>query len=297
MKKWKVILASVIALLVLVITPLTVMAQSPTTPAVTAAPAFHGSLAIVAPRAVRVNTALSLTVFLRADQTPVAGVHVWAVTKDNVDKLKADVKALRENTSIKAADKDFEPLAAAYGISLGTTDNNGKLSPTFKDPGNYVLAAFKKGYSPDFSVLAVRNGAQALAITAPKRALPNTPVDIMVHLRGSDAPVADAGVWAVTLENAQALKDKLTQAQTANPQASDFANILSANAKLIGKTGADGKLSYSFANEGRYALIAFKTDFRPALSGIVIATPNPTPAATTPVRPNTTATVTPTPGK
>ena len=286
MKKWKIILASVLAMLVMGIVPLSVMAQTQSTPNTTSTPVFQGGLAIVAPRVVLVGKEMQLTVFLRHNQTPLAGVNVWAVSSNNTAALKAAVKAVRQDTSIKPADKDYSGvLAQVNAISLGQTQTDGKIIHTFTDVGNYLLVGYEKGHGLDFSALAVRQVRQALAISAPRTAKVGAAVTITVHQRGNTNPVGGAGVWAIAPDKAAALKAQITASKPANgsnaqatPQV-DWASILNVQATRLGNTDSSGQVSYTFTNTGRNILVTFENGYVPGLGAIRITPIQPAPTA------------------
>lgn len=282
MKKWRIILSSLLALLILTAVPTAVFAQSEDSNNAAAKPAFKGALAIVAPWTVRVSEEMSLAVFVRADQEPASDAGVWAVTRDKVDTVKQAVKVLREKSGANASDQDYQAILDANGVLLGRTNDSGKLTYTFNDTGNYLLVAVKAGYIPGFSGLAVR---EVLAITAPKKAAPGETATVAVHQRGTSDPVTDAGVWAVAWSDAKALKDKLAELRTANKgnlQNADWESVLNAQAISLGKTDQNGQASTTFDKAGRYLLITAKKGCVPAFAGIAIVAPKPTPSPTTP---------------
>lgn len=193
MKKWRIILSSLLALLIFAAVPTAVFAQNDSANT-SSNTAYQGILAIVAPLSVRVGEEMSLAVFLRSDQNPVSDVNVWAVPRDNAEAVRQAIKELREKSGANASDQDYHGILDARGTLLGQTNNSGKLTYTFDDSGSYLLVAAKAGYIPGFSGLAVR---EILAISAPKRAAPGDTVTITVNQRGTSDPVAGAGVWVV----------------------------------------------------------------------------------------------------
>ncbi len=275
MKKWKIILASVLALLVVIVTPLSIIGAGQDTSGST--PRVH--LAIVQPWAVRVGQSLQLTVFERPNQTPIGGAGVWTVTKDKIDAVKQAVKALAAKGLAKATEKDFEDILNTNGASLGQTDTNGRLTHTFTSPANYWLVALKDGYLPGYSHLAVN---EILAISAPKTATPGEPVKITVDQKGTTEPVSGASLWAIDFSNAKALKDKLAELRKAKKgdlQNADWTSALSSLAISLGTTDANGQVTHSF-DKGRYLLISTKNGCVPAYRGIAITAPKPTPSPT-----------------
>ncbi len=288
MKKWKIILASVLALLVLVVTPLSIMATGPDTS--NNSPRVH--LAIVQPWAVPIGQNMQLTVFERKNQTPIADAGVWTINKDKVNTVKQAVQALIAKGAAKATEKDFEDILNANGAKLGQTDSSGKLTKTFDSPAKFWLVALKDGFLPGYSRL---NVTETLAIAAPRTALPGDPVKITVNQKGTTTPVNGAKVWAIDFANAKALKDKLAELRKANKgdlQNTDWATTLSSLAISLGTTDANGQVTHSF-DKGRYLVIATMKGCAPAYAGIAIATPKPTPSptATPPPTPSVTGTV------
>jgi len=279
MKRWKIILASILALLVLIVTPISVMAAGQDTAgtATNQVPRVH--LAIVQPWVVRVGQNMQLTVFERLNQTPINGAGVWTVTKDKVDTVKQAVKALNAKGLANVTEQDYEDILNANGTSLGQTDTNGRLTYTFNDPANYLLVALKDGYLPGYSRLAVR---EVLAISAPKKAAPGDSVTITVDQKSTTEPVSGAGVWAIDFANAQALKNKLAEVRQANKgnlQNADWDSALSNLAISLGTTDANGQVTHSF-DKGRYLLITTMKGCVPAYTGIAIVTPQPIPSTT-----------------
>jgi hypothetical protein len=284
MKRWQVLLASLAALLLIVITPLTIMAQTPTTP--TPTPQLKGALAIVAPWIIKPGESMQLTVFLRKDQSTMAGANVWAVPKDKVEAVKQAVKELRQKSGANATDADYQGVLNNNGNSLGQTDGSGKLIYTFNNSGIFWLVAFKAGYAPGFARLVVQEIPQALAIKAPGTAAPGTTVIFTVDLKGTTTPVSDAAVWAITADNAAALEAKVAEVKAANQgslQNVDWESVLNnVAATKFNRTDASGKTSGSFGNSGIYLVIALKKGYVPAYHFLsVFATAaQPSPAAT-----------------
>ncbi len=268
----------VLAALVLVVTPLAVLAQNNTSSAQSKIQEVKGGLALVAPRAVLTGNSLQLTVFLRINQEPVSDVNIWLVAKENVEVLRNELQALRDNSAIAAADKDYEATIKLHASFRGQTDNKGRLTLTFDQAGNFALVAFKKGYWPDVSGLAVREIPRALAINAPRKARPGEAVNIKVNLKGTELPAVGAGVWAVTAENiedARAQVQEFKSAQQANMAAADWEKQLDLIALKLGQTDDHGNLTARFEEEGKYLLIAYQKGSIPGFGGIAILGPQP----------------------
>jgi hypothetical protein len=84
MKKWSIIMATGMALLLLALAPISALAQSDTDAAGNSKPKLKGALAIVAPWMAPVGKEISMTVFLRENQEPFGGAGIWALDRKSV---------------------------------------------------------------------------------------------------------------------------------------------------------------------------------------------------------------------
>jgi hypothetical protein len=275
MKNWKIIASALLAVLVLIITPLAAMAQGQTAPAAGEKPALNGALALVAPRIVRPGEDISITVLLRKDQTPVEEASIWAVTKDKEQSLKTAIKKALGKKGTISDWQSLEQLLEDKGNLMGQTNSNGKLSFKIDEMNNYILVAVKQGYAPDFSRLFVR---EVLAITAPESALVNEEVELSVYIRGSEEPVSEAGVWAIKVEKAGGIKGKLAelrQIYKENFQESNWEEVLDEKAITLGDTDENGQVTHAFSEAGRYVLVTVKKGYVPGFSVIAIGENEP----------------------
>jgi hypothetical protein len=98
--------------------------------------------------------------------------------------------------------------------------------------------------------------------------------------RGSGDAVKDAAIFALTREQAEALKQSL---EGVRGQADvDYEAMVSGHGIFLGMTNGAGKLSYTFDEEGGYLLIAVKATYRPGFSRILIIDPETTSRSTNP---------------
>jgi hypothetical protein len=270
--------------MLLVIGPIAVFATQNDQSANTAVrPKWEGGLAIVAPRIAIVGQPMNLGVFVRANQTPIAGVNVWAVTKESVEALKSEFAPLRQNAA-QLEDKDYEAILATKGFKLGQTDGNGKLTYTFQATGNFMLIAFKAHYVPDFSALVVRNLPQVLGINAPRTSPPGESITISVFQRGTQTPISGAVVWAVGKDKVADLQANVASLKAAdNAQNADWESVVKLYGTKLGETDGNGQLTATFDNAGGYLLVAVKQGYIPGYTGIRIVAPQPvkTPTTTT----------------
>ena len=276
MKHLKIILASVFALLLLIVTPLSIMAAGQNSNDAAARKPLRVHLAIVQPRLVGVGQNMQLTVFERLNQTPIEGAGVWMIARENGDPAKEALKNLFAKGRANVTLSEVEDILNANGPKLGLTDTNGRLTNTFNESLRGWLVAVKEGYLPGFSHLVV---SEFMSIAAPKKAAPGEDVTITVNQRGTDQAVTGADIWAVDFANARALRDSLQEVRQTNQ--GDLHNVdwdaeLGKLATSIGTTDANGQVTHSF-EAGKYLLIAIKQGCIPAYAGIAILAPEPLP--------------------
>lgn len=277
MRKRTTIIATLAVLLVLVLGPMSVLAQSDQDATVSSKPPVKEALAIIAPWVTPVGQEMSIRVFLRANQEPFGGAGVWALTREDAEALKLEMAALREDASFAAEEPDHEALLNSYGTFLGRTGTDGRLYHTFEEAGSYVLVAFSAGYAPGFTRVRVKSLLDALVIEAPGRAEVGERVTITVFQRGTLDPVKDAGVWALTREQAESLKAEMESIRETGDHAAVQAALeeaVSIRGIFLGTTNGSGKVIYAFTEEGGYLLLAFKQGYFSGFAHIGIRAPN-----------------------
>ncbi|OGN88236.1 MAG: hypothetical protein A2158_03795 [Chloroflexi bacterium RBG_13_46_14] len=115
------------------------------------------SLAIEAPKRARVGDEVTMTVYDSRTTEPIEGAGVWALARDKMGSLQADMKALREDTAVAAEDKNYESLMNIYGEFLGRTNGSGQVNHVFEEKGGYLLVTVKPGYFPGWTTIHVIN--------------------------------------------------------------------------------------------------------------------------------------------
>ena len=276
MRKRTVIIATLVALLVLSLSPMSILAQGNEDATASAKPPVKDALAIVAPWVTPVGQEISMRVFLRANQEPFEGAGVWALTQENAEALKAEMAALRENASLAAEEADHEALMNIYGSFLGRTGTDGRLYYTFEEAGSYVLVAFTAGYIPGFTRVRVKSMLDALVIEAPRKAEVDEKVTITVYQRSTQDPVKDAGVWAFTREQAESLKAEMESIRESGDHEVVQAALEEAvgiRGIFLGTTNGSGKVMYAFTEEGGYLLVACKQGYFHGFTPIGIRAP------------------------
>ena len=115
----------------------------------------------------------------------------------------------------------------------------------------------------------------ALTIQAPRAAPVGETVTITVSDRLNQEAVKDADVWALTRDEASALREEVDalREQGTPRQEIDFPSLVSAHGTLIGTTNGNGKLHYAFSEPGGYLLVSVKADYLPGFARMGIITP------------------------
>ena len=122
--------------------------------------------------------------------------------------LKKELTQVKERIQTSDGEIDHESLVGAHGRLLGRTGSDGRLLHTFNEKGVHVLVAVNGGYLPGFTRINIGTMPRALAIEAPRRALPGESVTMTVFQRGTEEPIKGANIWAFTRENAEILKER-----------------------------------------------------------------------------------------
>jgi hypothetical protein len=276
MKKRSIVISIVMALLMLVITPIAVLADTGDDTADVEGAAIRDGLAIVAPLATRVDTEISITVFRCSDQEPVAGAGVWLIARDRAEELRQAAAEVEVSEDPDAAQDEYERLLDLHGTLLGRTDDRGKVWYTFEEGGRYVLVAAKRGYLPDSRSIAVGVYLRALGIDAPRRAEVGENVTINVFQRGTGDAVKDAGVWAFSREDAESLRAEISTVRESGDQDALESTVNEAcdlHGIFLGTTNGAGKVHHAFEDAGGYLLVTCKPGYFPGWKGIMIVDP------------------------
>jgi uncharacterized lipoprotein YmbA len=168
---------------------------------------------------------------------------------------------------------EYENLLNIHGALIDRTNSDGKVWHSFGSAGRYVLVAIMAGYVPDSRPISVGMLPRALGIDAPWRAEVDENVTITVFQRGTDDPVKDSSVWALTREDAEPLRERLTSIRESDDTAhidATVQEILDVHGIFLGNSNGAGKVRYAFEEAGRYLLIAKKSGYVPGWRPIAI---------------------------
>ncbi len=117
----------------------------------------------------------------------------------------------------------------------------------------------------------------ALSIEAPRRAEVGEAVTMVVSERETGEAVKEAGVWALTREQAEALKAAVDAIRAENegvmPADTDRESLIGIYGTFLGRTNGSGQLRHGFEEAGWYLLLAVKAGYRPGHAPIGIMEP------------------------
>ncbi len=231
------------------------------------------ALGIEAPRRAKPGEEITITTFQRITNDPVEDAGIWALTRDNVETLRAELQALREDTSITAEEKDYEAVVRVYGFFLGRTDEDGELNYAFEEAGGYLLVAVKRGYHPGFAPIGVRNIPNALALQVPWVVPQGEDVTMTVFDRINHNPMEDAGVWVLTRDRMEVLREELQALKedvSVTADERDYEALVGIHGDFIGRTDENGELNHAFNEAGAYLLVAAKKGYIPGFAPVFV---------------------------
>ena len=131
----------------------------------------------------------------------------------------------------------------------------------------------KPDYLPGFAPIRIGTLPKALGIKAPRVAKTGEEVTMVVFERRTQSPVEGAGVWVVSRDNIDALKEQMAQlregAVTADADV-DYESLVSLVGEFIGLTNENGEVSHTFDEPGLYLLVAVKRGYYPGFAPIVV---------------------------
>lgn len=262
-------------------------------------------LHLKSPGSAEVGKPVTLAVFERSSQEPVAKAAIYArkigiialpkpTPRPTVASIFSNImgifrpKPVSPPTEAKVAEAEAVKIADEVqnaddvkknGILLGYTNEKGELEYTFNEPGHYLLAATKEEYAPGFARINITLADQkGLGIKVQDRAEVNKPVTMTVFERRSSQVVPKAAVYALRMGDVftatpaeKATTTILTpEPPTVAPEISVNAETVKAKGIFLGETDEKGQLVHSFDKTGRYVLVAIKEDYQPGFARINI---------------------------
>ncbi len=274
-RKWKTIVAAMMATVMLVAASVPALADSHDSTAVadTERGPRHRALAIDGPRHAEPEETFTITVSDRASGDAVKDAAVWALTREQAEALRAEVEAARANEDATAVEAAINNAVSGEGILLGTTNGTGMLKTSIAESGGYLLVTLKPEYRPGVRPIGIGMKPKVLAIDAPRHAEPEETFTITVSDRNSGDAVKDAVVWALTREQAEALRAEVEAARAnEDPSAVETAinNAVNGGGILLGTTNGAGMLKTSIVEAGGYLLVTLKPEYRPGVRPIGI---------------------------
>ena len=209
--------------------------------------------------------------------------------------ITAEVKAVPPTSNSDKAQGEAN-RAREKGAFAGYTDDNGQVPFIFSSSGQYILAAFKDGYSPAFSYITYTLPVlkKSLYLKAPAEANAGDAVNIGTYDAGGNA-LGKVGIYSLRMEviaQAAAILQSATAVDAAARE--KYGPILRERSSFIGYTDDNGQLAVKFSNSGAFMLLATRDGYLPDFVKINIRlAPTPTPVPLPiPVPQSTTTTTT-----
>ncbi|MDD5037970.1 MAG: hypothetical protein PHN78_01450 [Dehalococcoidales bacterium] len=270
-KKWQIIAALVLSLVTVITAAAPVLAQEGESGITNGS--SRGALAIIAPWSAPVGGEFTVRAFLRENQEPFPGAGVWAVDTEKMATLKEELGQFKQEFSQTDIESDYESVLNIHCSYLGRTGGDGRLACTIEQAGTYILVAARNGYMPGFTHISIREAVKSLGIRVPKRVPLGEEVTIAVFERLTQDTVDNAGVWAVTRDKVEALKQEaqeLKEDTSLTAEEKDYEALANRYGLFLGRTDEHGELDYTFKEAGGYLMVAVKRGYMPVFASLTV---------------------------
>jgi len=203
---------------------------------------------------------------------PIEGAAVYSLKVENNMVIKqmpptANNGKAMVNRVLNDADRVREK-----GVLVGNTDSAGQVAYSFPSSGQYLLAAFKEGYTAAVTRVSYfpAVSARPLTLKAPSEANVGSAVAVSV-LDDNTTAISGAAVYSVRLDS---IKDgqsllRLLPGITADVK-QKYTSLLKDKSSLSGFTDVNGQATINFARPGLFLLLAVKDGFIPDFARINI---------------------------
>jgi hypothetical protein len=98
-------------------------------------------------------------------------------------------------------------------------------------------------------------------------------VTMTVFQRLTGEPVEGAGVWALSRDGLEMLKQEMSalrEDSSIAPEEKDYEAVVSLYGTFLGRTDEEGQLTHAFSQPGGYLLVAAKKGYIPGFTPIFI---------------------------
>jgi uncharacterized GH25 family protein len=254
-------------------------AANPPSPTDSKVSPVRPNLSILAVDSALVGQPVRITVSSNANKV-VEKAAVYVISTDNLT-FPVDIKGMAPNTG------NYADIAAKVGLLIGYTDSQGNIQHAFNDDGWYILVAIKDGFNPASRKIAIGQITQMkqLVLKIAESATTGLPVQIGVYSRSDQVGVGGASVYA--LKFSMVLPAVAPFVSNRKPEPNTSASVSSRNDErdnpkmvaqpqpgieeikskgiLLGATGPDGLLQYTFTDPGLYIIAAVKDGYNPGI--------------------------------
>lgn len=262
------------------------------------------ALIIKAPAMAKVDQEVTITVFSKHRGKSVEGASVYALNT-------GELAVTDSKTSYSTLLSGYAETALSKGILIGSTGSDGIVAGKLPGTGRFMLVAIKTGYLPGFSRITVTLASlTALDIRIPSALSAKKEITFSVTERYSSKRVEGAAVYALPVgENVTimpliinpSIDNKAAKSKpgiNAGPQfirkllewagdnttvikplplhdtiTANYASEIQAGGFLLGTSDINGRITYTFKEEGKYILVAVKDQCIPGFARIRVHSP------------------------
>ena len=220
--------------------------------------------------AVYTGQSVTIKVWEKPSGQPVPGAAVYVLKIGDSSSIKPTLtftgNANGQEEIARARDK---------GILAGYTGDSGQLVYNLSSSGQYLLAAFKDGYSAAFTYInyTLPISQNSLYIKSQAEATAGDAITVLTIDENGKA-VAKAALYIVrmdALSNTSAILQAVPSADVASRQ--KYGAILKERSSFQGYSDDNGNITIKFSSSGVFMLLAIKDNYLPDFVKITIKAP------------------------
>lgn len=240
-------------------------------------------LMLQTPASAAEDTTVTFFISENGTGTAVAVATLWMLhTNDIKGAYESIWESLIANKVLSDNVDKYKGWMQQKGKSIGASDTSGQVNYTFKESGTFLLVALKEGYTPGFGKIEInKDGQQSKLQLGLKAGLPayiNKPVTLKAFDKNTGQAVDKATIYgfkglimhpiikpSLSINENGTATAIVTGASAANEISSEEAGKLLVQSQfqpiLLGATGNNGELQYTFTQTGTYTLVVFKDGY------------------------------------
>ncbi|MCX5994273.1 MAG: hypothetical protein NT177_08705 [Chloroflexi bacterium] len=111
---------------------------------------------------------VTISVTDRISNQATENATVYALKVENGKDIKQKPPTANNGKAVLSRALNNTEMVREKGVLVGSTDSAGQVTYSFPTPGQYILAAFKAGYLPDFARINIRQVAAVNPVPVPQ---------------------------------------------------------------------------------------------------------------------------------